>query len=115
MGFDYIGATWNPRRPVGLVVHGGNGGLSLRDWHASMECLRRFPPGLWPGGEDGYFAFHAEVIGGKVGRPHDCERFATHTRFARMSFGAHQIQSLSDADLARFLRYCPEADFMING
>ena len=73
MGFDYIGATWNPRRPVGLVIHGGNGGLSLRDWHVSMECLRRFSPGLWPGGEDGYFAFHAEVIGGKVGGPHDCE------------------------------------------
>ncbi len=113
MDFDYIGATWNPRRPVGLVIHGGNGGLSLRDWHVSTDCLRRFPPDLWSGGEDGYFAFHGEIVGGKVGGPDDCEKFATHKRFKRMSFGAHQVQSLGEAELAKFLRYCPEAAFML--
>ena len=43
------------------------------------------------------------------------EEFATHASFKRKSFGAHQIQSLGDSDLAKFLKYCPEADFMING
>lgn len=109
MAFDYIGSKWPRDRPVGLLMDGGNGGLSLRDWKKSCECLRRFPPQLWTGGEDGYFAFHIDLIGGRVGRPKDCGRFGTQHYFASKSFGAHEIDKLEPQSLAAFLEYCPEA------
>jgi Protein of unknown function (DUF5672) len=109
LSFDYIGSRWHRDRPVGLTMDGGNGGLSLRDWRKSYECLRRFPPDLWPAGEDGYFAFHVDLIGGKVGRNRDCERFSTQHYFEAESFGAHHITSLDQQRLAEFLKYCPSA------
>lgn len=109
MGFDYIGSKWTRQRPVGIVMDGGNGGLSLRDWKLTTECLDRFPANHWPGGEDGYFAFHFDLIGGKVGREQDCEKFSTQIEFNQKSFGAHQIQNLDKASLNQFLQYCPEA------
>ena len=29
--FDYIGSSWPRKRPISMVIDGGNGGLSLRD------------------------------------------------------------------------------------
>lgn len=55
--FDYIGSDWGRHRPEGVVVDGGNGGLSLRDWSRSVECLARFPPDrYWRGGKTPTFA-----------------------------------------------------------
>ena len=110
--FDYIGAKWKRQRPIGLTIEGGNGGLSLRDWNRSVECLQRFPPKQWPGGEDGYFAFHMDVMGGTVARMEDCAKFATQDEFLYKSFGAHQITRLDEASEQRFLEYCPDACFM---
>jgi len=107
--YDYIGSKWPRRRPVGLVVDGGNGGFSLRDWSRCMECLQRFPPAVWGGEEDGYFAFHLDLMGAKVGRTSECARFSTQESFLFRSFGAHKISELDPASLARFLDYCPEA------
>ncbi len=53
--YDYIGSKWPRVRPVGLIIDGGNGGLSLRDWNLSIDCLNRFPTKKWCGGEDGYY------------------------------------------------------------
>jgi hypothetical protein len=109
LSFDYIGSKWLRQRPVGVLVDGGNGGLSLRDWKKSYECLLRFPPENWPGGEDGYFAFHIDLIGGKVGRDEDCAKFCTQHEFLYRSFGAHKISCLGPANRAAFLEYCKEA------
>ncbi|MCF7976822.1 MAG: hypothetical protein K9L82_02180 [Chromatiaceae bacterium] len=111
--FDYIGSLWSRQRPVGLVIDGGNGGLSLRSWRSSVECLQRFPPIHWPGGEDGYFAFHLELMRRNVGDAESCARFGTQNRFLRKSWGAHQIRCLPPADLDRFLGYCPEAKHLL--
>lgn len=109
MNFDYIGSNWPRQRPVGLVMDGGCGGLSLRDWGKTLECLQRFPAYNWPGGEDGYFAFHMDLIGAKVGRSLDCAKFGTQNAFLFHSFGLHQISCLDSQEKADFLRYCPEA------
>ncbi len=112
LGFDYIGPAWTRSRPVGIVADGGFGGLSLRDWPASVDCLRRFPPRYWNGGEDGYFCFHLDLIGAKVGDPDACARFATQEFFVTKSFGVHQPTWLSKADQHRFMAYCPESSVL---
>jgi hypothetical protein len=112
--FDYIGSKWGRYRPIGILVDGGSGGLSLRDWDWTTKCLDRFPPIPWPGGEDGYFAFHMDLMGRYVARARDCEKFSTQMNFACRSFGAHQIQRLGESALQRFLEYCPEARVILN-
>ncbi|WP_419663760.1 DUF5672 family protein [Desulfosarcina variabilis] len=112
INYDYIGSKWSRNRPVGMIIDGGNGGLSLRDWRLSYECLSRFSPRYWPGGEDGYFAFHIELIGGNVGKNDECAKFSTQEEFIFNSWGGHNISCLKKNDLNRFLLYCPEAAFM---
>lgn len=108
ISFDYIGARWQRKRPVGVVADGGNGGLSLRDKKKTLLALSRFPPGAWPGAEDGYFAFHLDIMGARIGRGDECAKFCTQERFEFRSFGAHQIQRLDPDGLRRFLDYCPD-------
>ncbi|MCP4337730.1 MAG: hypothetical protein GY799_02320 [Desulfobulbaceae bacterium] len=112
--YDYIGSKWSMRRPIGINIEGGSGGLSIRDWKVSRECLTRFPPRHWPGGEDGYFAFHMDLIGKNVGREDWCAKFGTQEQFLQKSFGVHKITCLNEADMARLLNYCPEANAMLN-
>jgi hypothetical protein len=109
MSFDYIGSYWGRGRPVGLIIDGGSGGFSLRDWSESATCLERFPSDNWPGGEDGYFGFHLELMGAKVASISDAGAFSTQDSFESKSFGCHQIDRLNDIDLVAFLAYCPEA------
>ncbi|MEH6552198.1 MAG: DUF5672 family protein [Pseudomonadales bacterium] len=111
--FDYIGSCWQRERPIGLIIDGGSGGLSLRDWQLSTQCLQRFAPALWPGGEDGYFAFHMELIGGKVATQTEAARFSSQEWFTDNSFGVHQPQWMSDSDKLKLLAYCPEAGRII--
>jgi hypothetical protein len=113
MEFDYIGSLWSRQRPVGIIADGGNGGLSLRDWRASVQCLSRFPPDLWPGGEDGYFAFHMELAGKRVANSRACACFSTHERFLRRSWGIHNPTALSKEEQASLLAYCPEAAILL--
>lgn len=110
MKFDYIGSAWERSRPFAKIcIDGGNGGLSLRDWEMSMAALHRFPPDDWIGGEDDYFGFHIELIGGRVGSPEECALFSTHLAFKYRSFGIHNPKSLSRMDKLRLLVYCPSA------
>jgi len=115
LSYDYVGSRWFRSRPVGLVINGGNGGLSLRDWKKSYECLKRFPSGNWYGGEDGYFAFHIELMGGKVGRDNVCSRFSTQYKYLYRSCGGHHISNLSRKERIAFLKYCPDAKFILKG
>ncbi|MCP4397978.1 MAG: hypothetical protein GY801_11870 [bacterium] len=114
VSYDYIGSKWSRHRPVGLIIDGGSGGLSLRDWGKTYECLSRFPSDLWCGGEDGYFAFHIELIGGKVGKDRECAKFSTQSDFKFKSWGGHKVSFLQNKAQSAFLDYCPEASFLIN-
>jgi hypothetical protein len=107
--FDYIGCNWGRQRPVGLIIDGGNGGFSLRDWSMSMKCLTCFDPALWPGGEDGYFAFHMELMGARVATHKESGRFGTQQEFLDKSLGGHQVNLLKRQELEVFMKYCPEA------
>jgi hypothetical protein len=113
MQFDYIGSKWPKLRPVGIEMDGGNGGLSLRDWKQTVECIKRFPPKNWKAGEDGYFAFHLDIMGANIGRDIDCAKFSTQHEFLFNSFGAHKISTLDKDERTRFLEYCPEAKHML--
>lgn len=115
LDFDYIGSLWGRKRPEGLVVDGGNGGFSLRDWGKTMDCVTRFPSASWRGGEDTYFCFHIDVIGGRVGLPDDCAKFGTQFQFRQKSFGTHKPSSLPSRQQPFFLSYCPEAAHLIPG
>ena len=113
MQFDYIGSKWPKTRPIGIEMDGGNGGLSLRNWKKVMECIQRFPPENWKAGEDGYFAFHLDLMGANVARDDDCAKFSTQHEYLYNSFGAHKISTLKDEERLRFLKYCPEAKHML--
>ena len=104
MEFDYIGSKWNRQRPVGIVADGGNGGLSLRDWGLTMECIDRFPPVHWPGGEDGYYAFHLDLMGANVAKERDCSKFSSQSKFSARSFGTHKVRGIFDNIKARGLK-----------
>ncbi|WP_158769091.1 DUF5672 family protein [Paraglaciecola sp. L1A13] len=112
--YDYIGSWWPRLRPIGITVDGGNGGLSIRDWQQSVNCLERFDPIFWPGGEDGYFAFHIDLMGGKIARGQTCARFSTQYRYLFNSYGCHKISCLNKADKNKFLRYFNEASVLID-
>jgi hypothetical protein len=115
LDFDYIGSAWGRERKRGIVVDGGNGGLSLRDWTASVDCLDRFPPAKWwAGGEDSYFGFHIDLIGGRVAQPDEAARFGTQFWFLENSFGAHKPQGLSFPGRALFLAWCPEGRILFS-
>jgi hypothetical protein len=114
MAFDYIGGSWNPERPNGLIVEAGSGGFSLRDWTASLDCLARFPAEQWQGGEDGYFAFHMELIGYKVANLKESAKFVTQDQFNYRSFATHSPHLLNEESRANFIQYCPEASSLLN-
>lgn len=115
ISYDYIGSKWSRYRNLGIIADGGNGGLSLRDWGKTYSCLDRFPPERWCGGEDDYFAFHIELIGGKVGKGKECAKFSTQHEFLYCSFGAHKVSCLSKKHEIAFLKYCPEGKFLFEG
>lgn len=109
LDFDYIGSAWGRARRRGIVVDGGNGGFSLRDWALSVAALDRFAPERWwAGGEDCYFAFHIELIGGRVAQTNEAARFGTQFWFLEKSFGSHKPQGLSFLGRAMFLSWHPE-------
>ncbi|MBA6295152.1 DUF5672 family protein [Colwellia sp. MB02u-9] len=109
--FDYIGAWWHNRLiPNGLILDGGVGGFSIRNYELSIESVRRFSNHTWQGGEDDFFAFHIELLGGKVGKKSDCIKFCTQNEFLSESYSAHQVNNLNPEALEKFLRYCPDAE-----
>ena len=67
----------------------------------------------WVGGEDGFFAFHMEMLGGKVADADWCEKFAAQKRFRENSWGVHKPENLKGAELEAFLAYCPEARILL--
>jgi hypothetical protein len=111
--FDYIGSSWKRKRPSGLNIDGGCGGFSLRDWQETVRCLSHYSPTYWPGGEDGYFAFHMQLMGGRVASNEEASRFSSQCSFKARSLGAHRVTEMSRHDRNAFLDYCPEAIAML--
>ena len=60
-------------------------------------------------GEDGYFAFHLDLIGDKVASIDEAAKFSTQDRFLYHSFAAHGLRALNTSDRSAFILYCPEA------
>ena len=105
ISFDYIGSAWKRERPIGLTIDGGSGGFSLRNIELSLLAIKKFDTNSWPGGEDGYYAFCLELIGGKVGKFNDCIKFSTQEFFLEKSFGCHKLELLNDASREKFYNY----------
>jgi len=105
MSFDYIGSAWERERPIGLIIDGGSGGFSLRDTKLSLEAINKFTPDIWPGGEDGFFAFHMELINGSVAKFEDCLKFSTQEFFCAKSYGCHRVELLSQNERIAFREY----------
>lgn len=103
--FDYIGSAWNRERPIGLTIDGGSGGFSLRNIELSLLAINKFDTNSWPGGEDGYYAFYLELMGGKVGKFNDCIKFSTQEFFLEKSFGCHKLELLNNASREKFYNY----------
>ena len=113
MSYDCIGSKWRRHRSSDIIIDGGNGGLCLRDWEKTYDCLRSFPSEHWTGGEDSYFGFHIELIGGKVGKDTDCAKLSTQHEFLYKSWGAHKISCLDEKPQSGFFNYCDDARFML--
>ncbi len=110
---ELVGSSWPVARPLGFEIWGGNGGFSLRSKPRLLECLRRFPPAPWLGGEDAYFGLHCELMGARVASPDECSRFAAQFDFRYRTLGAHKIHMLAPGDLSAFLDYCPSARVLL--
>lgn len=109
MDFDYIGAKRPLMRPFGAIAPGGNGGLSLRDWTLSIECLNQYDAEKWIAAEDAFFGLHTALLGGNVGSEDDCAKFASQHEYLYDSFGAHNVRNMNKENIDKFLSYCPDA------
>lgn len=108
MAYDFVGSAYSRDRPIGIIADGGNGGLSLRDWSKTIECIKRFDPRYWRGGEDGYFNFHVDLIGGRVGDLKACYKFGTQGVRMYNSWGYHQPSLLPSNIIKEIIKKEPE-------
>lgn len=109
MDFDYIGSFWPRNRPFSTILDGGSGGLSLRDWAASVDCLQRFPAEGWKGGRGHVFRLphgYRRLQGG----PRGGLRALRHPGFLpRTQLGRAPADENEALMRRRFFSYCPEA------
>ena len=112
--FDYIGSAWDHNRPINLRIDGGSGGFSLRNVDLSKMAIQKFGINHWPGGEDGYFAFHFEFLKGKVAKFDECIKFSTQEFFLDNSFGCHRVELLKQEYKEKFFKYEIQASSILN-
>lgn len=107
--FDYIGGQRSTSRRSGLYTNGGTGGFSLRNLRLSKLCLKLFGNSNWSKGEDGFFAFFMESLGGKVANHKEQGMFCS--QFNKMNAGTFAVHKLAEPiDLETRLlieKYCP--------
>jgi len=87
--WDYVGAPWK------FQEHGGNGGFSLRNPKAMLECINNAPyeGAIVHGYEDVYFSnqLHwSERF--KLAPRSVCEKFSCESIFKLGTFGVHAIE-----------------------
>ena len=109
MLFDYIGGEWNNQRPCGIVIEGGIGGFSLRDISLSKYIIILSEGFYWPFGEDGFFAFFTDLLGGKVANTFDQRRFCSQHIFHSGCFAIHKLPKKKEHLFADSLKvHCPK-------
>jgi hypothetical protein len=87
MHYDYVGAPW------GHLLIGGNGGLSIRSKHKSIELLKKIPFDKEKhGNEDEYFSKYLHYVGGCVAPREICSMFSCESIFAFGTLGYHAIE-----------------------
>ena len=110
MDFDYIGGQWKVKRPCGLEVYGGSGGFSLRDRKLSIQALQLFGDVPWQFGEDGFYGFFIDTLGGVVAREEEIDRFCSEKHWKEGCFAIHKLRiKPDDIDLIKSLTiHCPD-------
>lgn len=81
--YDYIGASWH------FAPFVGNGGLSLRNPKAMIDCINKIS--ITTNNEDIYFGFSLPLLGYKVAPVHIANKFSVETKFYLGSLGYHAI------------------------
>lgn len=108
IGFDYIGAELDSRvRPTGLILNGGVGGLSLRNLALSRKAVNLYSHIPWEGGEDDFFAFYIELLGGKVASRRYMRMFCSQFSYSADSFAVHKPKDMDKKGLARLVKREP--------
>lgn len=107
--FDYIGGQWMIERPCGLSIYGGSGGFSLRDRKLSIQALKLFGNSSWQFGEDGFYGFFIDVLGGKVGTQQDMDNFCSEKQWKEGCFAIHKLKIIPNdrEQVASIAEHCP--------
>jgi hypothetical protein len=85
--YDYVGAPWQH------LSIGGNGGLSIRSKHKSIELLKKIPFDKDKhGNEDEYFSKYLHNVGGCVAPREICSMFSCESIFKLGTLGYHAIE-----------------------
>ena len=110
MNFDYIGGQWKIKRPCGLKIYGGSGGFSLRDRRLSIQSLQLFGNVPWQFGEDGFYGFFIDVLGGVVAIEEEIDQFCSEKQWREGCFAIHKLKvDANDKDLIKSLAdHCPD-------
>jgi len=110
MNFDYIGGQWKIRRPCGLEIYGGSGGFSLRDRKLSIQSLQLFGNVPWQFGEDGFYGFFIDVLGGVVALEEEIDQFCSEKQWKEGCFAIHKLKvNINDQALIQSLAdHCPD-------
>jgi hypothetical protein len=107
--YDYIGPWWDCRiRPNGLIVDGGIGGFSLRNIPLTIKVVEGFANLGWRGGEDDFFAFHIQMLGGNVAKKSACEDFCLQYRYKPHALCVHQATNMSASDREKLTEEYPD-------
>lgn len=108
--FDYIGGQWKINRPCGLNIYGGSGGFSLRDRKLSLQALKLYGNVPWQFGEDGFYGFFIDVLGGVVAREAEIDRFCSEKQWKEGCFAVHKLRvNPNDQVLIHSLSvHCPD-------
>lgn len=84
--YDYIGAPWS------FQLHGGNGGLSIRNPRKMLEVIEKIPYEFHRhGNEDVYFSNHLDLVGGNIAPRNVCSNFSVESIFKLGTVGYHAI------------------------
>lgn len=98
--WDYIGAPWK------FQEHGGNGGLSLRNPKAMVECIKKqqWNPSL--GNEDVYFCnLLVKMPEFKLADRNACRKFSCETIFQLGTLGYHAIEKYLTEDQVEKIKH----------
>lgn len=91
--YDYVGAPWK------FQLHGGNGGLSLRNPQSMIKVIEsiKYDPSRH-GNEDVYFTNHLELSGSKLAPREICSKFSCESIFKMNTLGYHAIEKYLTED-----------------